>query len=154
MFSEELVDKLGDDSNMKLELQCYYDTPWGPPEGIFMQWAEKYKELDLEVSLKFYEPGMVFAGELWFSRDDNCAISVDDTDRVEWVKYLLKEGWESVEWYIEECSDMIREMEDEKVAEQLVPKVTEVLSTANDEQAAVLIADIMDKYNKWSSESN
>jgi hypothetical protein len=97
---------------------------------------------------------MVFAGELWFSKDDNCSISVDDTDRVEWIKYLLKEGWESVEWYIEECSDMIREMEDEKVAEQLVPKVTEVLTTANDEQAAVLIADIMDKYNKWLNESN
>ena len=153
MFSEDLIDGLDDNSNMKLELQCYYDTPWGPPEGIFMQWYEKYKELDLEVSLKFYEPGMVFAGELWFSKDHNRIIYIDDTDRVEWVKYLLKEDWESVDWYIEECSDMIREMEDEKVAEQLVPKVTEVLSTANNEQAAVLIADIMDKYMKWLKES-
>lgn len=153
MFSEELVDKLDDNRNMKLELHCYYDTPWGPPEGIFMQWYEKYKELDLEVTLKFYEPGMVFAGEFWFSKDEYCAISVDDTNITEWIKYLLTEGWESIEWYIEECADMINEMEEEAVAKQVIPKLEEMLCKATAEQAAVLISDVMDKYNKWMSEN-
>ena len=148
-FSEELIDKLDENNNMKLELQCYYDTPWGPPEGIFMQWYEKYKELDIEISLKFYEPGCVFAGEFWFSKDEYCIKYVGDDNRVEWIKYLIEEGWESTEWYIDECSDMIREMEDEKVAEQVIPKVTEMLNNANNEQAATLIADIMNKYFEW-----
>jgi KaiC/GvpD/RAD55 family RecA-like ATPase len=44
---------------------------------------------------------------------------------------------------------MIREMEDEKVAEQVIPKVTEMINNANIEQAATLIADIMSKYFEW-----
>ena len=152
-FSEDFIKKLGDNDKLKMELTCYFETPWGPPEGIFMQWYDKYKELDLEVCLKFYEPGCVFAGEMWFSKDEYCVESIDDSNRVEWVTYLLKEGWESIEWYIDECSDMIREMEDEVVSEQIIPKVEEMLNNAKIEQAAVLIADIMDKYLKWIHES-
>ena len=114
-----------------------------------MQWYEKYKELDLEVSLKFYEPGCVFAGEFWFSKDEYCSVVVDDTNTKEWIKYLLTEGWEDIDWYVDECSDWINEMEDEKVAEQVIPKMKEMLATANIEEAATLIADIHDKYYEW-----
>lgn len=151
-FSEEFVKSLDDNVDIKMELSCYFETPWGPPEGIFMQWYEKYKELDLEVTLKFYEPGCVFAGEMWFSKEDYCVESIDDSNTVEWVKYLLKEGWESVEWYIDECADMINEMEEPEVANQLVPKIEEMLNVATAEQAAVLIADIIEKYMKWMHE--
>lgn len=149
VFSEELVKSLDEDTDMTLELTCYFDTPWGPPEGIFMQWYEKYKELDLEVSLKFYEPGCVFAGEFWFSKDEYSSVVIDDTNTKEWIKYLLTEGWEDIDWYVDECSDWINEMEDEKVAEQVIPKMKEMLATANIEEAATLIADIHDKYYEW-----
>jgi hypothetical protein len=43
-------------------------------------------------------------------------------------------------------------MEDEKVAEQVIPKVTEMLNKANIEQAATLIADIINKYFDWLHE--
>ena len=148
-FTEELIRDLDAECYMKLELQCYFETPWGPPEGIFMQWYEKYKELDLEVSIKFYEPGVIFAGEIWFSKEGYCLKFIDDSDRKEWVEYLLKEGWEDIEWYIEECYDMIREMHSEEIADKLILKIEETLCKAKDAQAATLIADIMDKYMEW-----
>lgn len=151
-FSEEFVKNLDDNSNIKMELTCYFETPWGPPEGIFMQWHEKYKEFDLEVTLKFYEPGCVFAGEMWFSKEEYYVDSIDDSNTFEWIKYLLTEGWESIEWYIDECSDMINEMEEVEVANQLVPKIEDMLNGATVEQAATLISDIIEKYMKWMHE--
>ena len=37
------------------------------------------------------EPGCVFAGEFWFSKDEYCIKYVGDDNRVEWIKYLLED---------------------------------------------------------------
>lgn len=154
VFSEEFIQQINITDKLKLELTCYCDTPWGPPEGIFMQWYEKYKELDLEASIKFYEPGCVFAGEMWFSKDDYCINTIDDSDTKEWILYLLTEGWESIEWYIDECNDMIQEMHNVEEAELISKKVAEILNNCNLKEASILIADIFDKYFKYMHEGD
>jgi hypothetical protein len=89
---------------------------------------------------------------MWFSKEEYYVDSIDDSNTFEWIKYLLTEGWESIEWYIDECSDMINEMEEVEVANQLVPKIEDMLNGATVEQAATLISDIIEKYMKWMHE--
>jgi hypothetical protein len=136
-----------------MELSCYFETPWGPPEGIFRQWMEKYGSMEIEVTMKFYEPGCEVLGEMWFSGEDYSEVVKDPYNRKEWVQYLLEEGWECRDFYIDDCLEMIEEMHDTKEEVELLSnKVSEILKDCNTEQAATLIADIFDKYYKWMNE--
>lgn len=152
LFTEETIKNLETNADiMRLELLCDCETPWGPPEGIFRQWMEKYSESGLEASLKFYEPGCEILGELWFSGDDYSELYIDKQDNSkEHIQYLLEEGWESRDWYIENSTDMILEMhENEEEAKLIANKVEETLISCKTEDAATLIADIYDKYYNW-----
>ena len=154
IFNESFVNSIPDDDcKMKLELSCFCETPWGPPEAMFIKWYEKYKDI-LEITMKFYEPGCCVLGELWFSGDEYCDKVIDDNDRKAYIEYLLTEGWECMEWYIDECTDMIEEMHSVEESELIVAKVTEVLNNCKTEDAATLIADIYDKYYKWMHEGD
>jgi hypothetical protein len=103
--------------------------------------------------MKFYEPGCEVLGEMWFSGEDYSEVFKNPYDRKEWVQYLLEEGWESRDWYIDDCLEMIEEMHETKEEIELLSnKVSEILKDCNTEQAATLIADIQDKYFKWIHE--
>ena len=155
-FDEKLVDSLDDESEMQLELDCFFETPWGPPEAIFYQWYERYKDLGLEVRLQFYEPGIAFAGELWFSGEEFCDEIVEPVhgNRKDYVKYLLDAGWESAEWYIEECFDLLRDMHSDEVLEKLMPKIEEMIKNGSNEEIATLVNDIYNKWNEFEKGDN
>lgn len=154
IFNESFVNNIPDDEEkLKLELSCYCETPWGPPEGIFRQWMEKYGSMEIEVTMKFYEPGCDVLGEMWFSGEDYSEVFKNPYNRKEWVQYLLEEGWECRDFYIDDCLEMIEEMHDTKEEVELLSnKVSEILKDCNTEQAATLIADIFDKYYNWLHE--
>lgn len=149
-FSEKLVNELDVNKNMKLELSCYCETPWGPPEAMFMQWYERYKDLGLECKLQFYEPGCEILGELWFSGDEYYCKYLDSYDSKEWIEYILEVGWVTRDWYIKECFNCIEEMHPE-MADKLIDKITEFTANCSTEEAATLFSDILDKYNKWNN---
>jgi hypothetical protein len=151
-FNEEFVKNLDTDCNMTLEINCYCETPWGPPDSIFRRWAEKYSE-HLEASLKFYEPGCTIMGEFMFKGNEYEEYYANYYNRAEWILYALEEGWETTEWYIDECMDMIAEMHDKKEEiEAIMNKVSDVLKVCNNKQASSLIADITNKYFEWLHE--
>jgi len=152
IFNEEFVKNLDTDCIMTLEIHCYCETPWGPPDNIFRRWAEKYSE-HLEASLKFYEPGCTVMGEFMFKGNEYDEYYADYDKRADWILYALEEGWETTEWYIDECMDMISEMHDTKdEVEAIMNKVSDVLKVCNNKQAASLIADITNKYFDWLHE--
>ena len=154
LFNESFVNSIPDDeAEMKLEISCYCETPWGPPDAMFMKWAEKYGPLGLEATMKFYEPGCEVLGDMWFSGEDYSENVINPYNRKEYIQYLLTEGWESRDFYLDDCLEMIQEMHETKQeVELLCNKVSEILKDCNTEQAATLIADIFDKYYKWLHE--
>ena len=90
---------------------------------------------------------------MWFSGEDYSENFIDSYNRKEYIQYLLTEGWESRDFYLDDCLEMIQEMHETKQeVELLCNKVSEILKDCNTEQAATLIADIFDKYYKWLQE--
>jgi hypothetical protein len=154
MFDEKFVDKLDGEYNIKLELSCYYETPWGPPDGIVNQWFGRYGHDGLDVELNFYEPGCMIMGKIGFENGEYVEEYADSHDRKEWIKSTLDYGWEDVEWYIVECEEMLKEMHSEDVFKVLMPKVEETLSKGSNEQVALLVADIMEKYLEWCNKED
>lgn len=154
IFSEQFVKDIdtSDIKLMKLELTCFFYTPWGPPVGIFEQWYKKYNKTGLEATLKFYEPGCCVLGELWFKGEEYGEEYVDYDDRPTWIKYLLDEGWEDCEYYIEECKEYIMEMwegKNDEARDMLINKVEKELIVSDNEKASKLIASIFDAYYEW-----
>lgn len=160
VFSEQLVRDMNIDDVklMKLELACYFETPWGPPSGIFQQWYEKYGELGLEAVLKFYEPGCCVLGEMGFKgKEEYYEEWIESDNREEWIKYTLDEGWEDKGYYTDECIECIYEMWDGKNNEArdlLISKVEEGLKQSDNEASAKLIASIFDSHYKWLNEGD
>ena len=153
-FNEVNIKKLIEDNDKykEAELQCYFETPWCPPGGIINAWHDKYKELDIELICKYYEPGMCFAGEIIFKGDEIGYHDYDSSDNeIEYIEYLLEEGWESLDYYLAELEFQIDEMnEDKELSSKLVEKVKEMLLNAeNNKQRATLIADVFDKYRDY-----
>lgn len=147
----------------KAELNVYFETPWGPPTGMFKFWHERFNGSSLEFDLKFYESGCAFAGYLESKLGEENKHEYEETyygiceDEVAYKTYLLEEGWEDVESemdYLIECleemhsSDMSKEMLD-----KLIEKVKETLDSAETtEHKAILITDIRNTYRKWRDE--
>lgn len=132
-------------------LQCSFDTAWCPPEGMYYLWKEKYQPLGLELTLKYYESGCCFAGEYWFSKDQECDICYGD-DEVSYIKYLLDEGWEHIEFYIDELKYMLDVMNKDKGEEfiEKIQKVVEekILQAPSNLERANLIVDIFDNFRE------
>ena len=146
------------DKYKEAELQCYFETPWCPPTGMVLAWYEKYKEKDIELSLKYYEPGCEFAGEYYIHKDDCMEIYHDGTNTDELVEYLLEEGWESLDFYLDEVEGPIREMNEGKMDEEAINKLIDVIKDKlqfadNNKQRATLIADIFNNYYKFLHEN-
>lgn len=151
-FDEETVMNLDENSIMRLTLQIGCDTPWGPPIAIFEQWYKQYKGTDLSVEMKFYEPGCEILGEVSFDISSEGGYYekwIENQYDKEGIMYKMEVGWEGRDWYIEECGDMIREMQPVEVADKLVPEVEKMLAKCTTEEAATLIADIYIKYFEW-----
>lgn len=150
-FNEININKLieNHDKYKEADLQCYYETPWSPPGGIINAWHDKYKDTDIEFSCKYYEPGCCFVGEIIFKGE---YIKYQDyyvgDDEVAYIQYLLDEGWESLDYYLEELDFEIHDMnKDQELADKIIEKVAEVLMKAeNNKQRATLISDIFEKY--------
>lgn len=133
-------------------LQCSFDTAWCPPEGMCYLWKEKYQPLGLELTLKYYESGCCFAGEFWFSKDQECDICYGD-DEVSYIKYLLDEGWEHIEFYLDELNYMLDIMNKDK-GKEFTNKLQEVvenkiLEAPSNLERAKLIVDIFDNYRNF-----
>lgn len=165
-FDEKLINALllNKENNTlefdKAELIVYFETPWGPPTGIFKFWHERFNGSSLEFNLKFYEPGCAFAGYLESKLGEENTHVYEEAyydiceDKVAYKTYLLEEGWENIESemdYLIECleemhsNDMSRE-----VLDKLIEKVQETLESADtNEQRAIFITDIQDAYRKW-----
>ena len=132
-------------------LQCSFDTAWCPPEGMYYLWKEKYQQLGLELTMKYYESGCCFAGEYWFSKDQECDVCYGD-DEVSYIKYLLDEGWEHIEFYIDELNFMLDAMNKDK-GEEFINKLQEVvenkiLDAPSNLERAKLIVDIFDNFRE------
>ena len=133
-------------------LQCSFDTAWCPPEGMYYLWKEKYQPLGLELSIKYYESGCCFAGEFSFSKDEDIDITYGD-DEVLYLKYLLDEGWESIDYYLDEIYYMVDVMNKEK-GEEFIEKLHKViedkiLNAPTNLERAKLISDIFDNFKNF-----
>lgn len=133
-------------------LQCSFDTAWCPPEGMYYLWKEKYQPLGLELTLKYYESGCCFAGEYYFSKEEELDVCYGD-DEVSYIKYLLDEGWEHVEFYIDELNYMLDAMNKDKgeaFIEKLIKVVEErILQAPSNLERARLIVDIFENYRNF-----
>lgn len=159
-FNENNIKELINDTDKykEAELQCYFETPWCPPTGMIFAWHYKYKEKDIELSLKYYEPGCEFAGEYYIHKDECKEIYHDGTYEDELVEYLLEEGWESLEFYLDEVEQQIREMNEGKMDEEAINRLVDVVKDKlqfadNNKQRAILIGDINNNYHKFLQEN-
>ena len=133
-------------------LQCSFDTAWCPPDGMYYLWKEKYQPLGLELTMKYYESGCCFAGEYSFSKDQECDVCYGD-DEVSYIKYLLDEGWEHIEFYLNELSYMLDILNKDK-GKEFINKLQEVvenkiLEAPSNLERAQLIADIFYNYRNF-----
>ena len=151
-FNEETIKRLIEQipsEYTEATLQCSFDTAWCPPEGMYYLWKEKYQPLGLELTLKYYESGCCFAGEYMFSKTEECDICYGD-DEVSYIKYLLDEGWEHVEFYIDELNYMLDVMNKDKGKEfiEKIQKVVEekILEAPSNLERAKLIVDIFSNF--------
>ena len=144
-------------------LESSYDTAWGPAHGMFMKWVELYKDELTSMSCKYYEPGCCFAGEFtWNKGDDYMSDNYYDPYEKDcgdelYIKYLLDEDWEHVEWYIEYCTDLVTEMNRDLSEEQLsalLQLIEDTLSKESNENCAKLIADINNNYHEFKNKEN
>lgn len=151
---KKFVEEPNDETSFYTEatLQCSFDTAWCPPEGMFYLWKEKYQPLGLELSIKFYEPGCCFAGEFTFSKEGCNEVCYAD-DEISYIGYLLEEGWESIEYYIDEIEFMIDIMNKDKGFE-FIDKLQELvkqklMEAPTNIERAKLVVDIFDKYRDY-----
>ena len=118
---------------------------------MYYLWKEKYQPLGLELTLKYYESGCCFAGEYWFSKDQEHDACYGD-DEVSYIKYLLDEGWEHIEFYLDELSYMLDIMNKDKGEEfiEKIQKVVEekILQAPSNLERAKLIVDIFDNFRE------
>lgn len=151
MFTEDLINNLNEEGDVKLELECYFDTPWGPPEKIFDDWYGSYKSTGMELSLKFFEPGCEILGEMWFNGEEVGEL-YPDSDSVEYYEYLLNNGWETVGGLIDYYVYFkLEDMHDNKdVLEKLVDKIYEECKKMTNKQIAMLIHDIDNQWIEWN----
>lgn len=145
-----LYSNLSNIKHKEASLLIFCETPWCPPESIIGFWRDRYAGKDIELNCKFYEPGVGFAGEIGFTKDGEIfEVSYGD-DEVEYIEYLLDEGWESLEYYIDDITDILSDIHDDLDKEEfdlLVEKVKETLENAPDNKSrAILINDIREKW--------
>jgi hypothetical protein len=151
-FDEKNIDKLlGEVDKIKeISLDVTFDTPWCPPYAIIGKWSERYK--DVELVNKYYEPGCGFVGKMGFNNDEGLFDECYDCSEMEpYLTYLIEEGFESVDWYIDEIYTWIEEMYKEEKGDEFVNalfnKVKEQIENEKDNKnIAKLICEIYDKY--------
>ena len=154
-FNEETIIRLSKElpeEYTEAILQCSFETAWCPPEGMYHLWKEKYQPLGLELSLKYYEPGCCFAGELRFSKDDELD-EVYGNDEIKYIAYLLDEGWESIDFYMDEAIFMLNEMNKDK-GDEFVDKLEKLVKQKIEEapsnmEKSILLVDIFNNYRNY-----
>ena len=157
-FNEETIVRLSKELPKEYTealLQCSFDTAWCPPEGMFRLWKEKYKPLGLNLSISFYEPGCCFAGEMSFD-EDNCTEECYGEDEMKYIAYLLEEGWECIDFYIDEVFYMLEYMNKDK-GNEFVDKLQKLVAQKINEaptnlERAMLICDIFDNFRNYEPE--
>lgn len=152
----DMYSKLNELEYQKAELNVFFETPWCPPEAIIEFWCNRYNENSIELNCKYYEPGMAFAGELGFTEDGEIIeISHNSShlSEIDYIEYLLNEGWEDIELYVEDIESMLADMHsdmDKVTFNALVDKIKETLENAPDNKSrALLITDIHEKWRNF-----
>ena len=164
-FNEEFIDNLLSSGQefKEIILESSYDTAWGPAQGMFMKWVKLYKDDLASMTCKYYEPGCCFAGEFTWNKGDEYMSDnyydpyEKDCGEESYIKYLLDENWEHVEWYIDLCTDLVTEMNKDLSEEQLsalLQLIEDTLSKESNENCAKLIADINKKYHEFKNKEN
>lgn len=158
-FDEKNIDKLLEDTNIKeLLLESSFETPWCPPYAIIGKWSERYK--DIELVNKYYEPGCGFVGKMGFNNDEGLFDECYECNEMEpYLTYILEEGFESVDWYIDEIymwiEEMYREEKGDEFVNALFNKVKEQIENEKDNKnIAKLICEIYDKYFDYCNNIN
>ena len=114
-----------------------------------------YKEDGLKMSIHFYEPGVGFAGEMKFAKGEEDKYHIVDwcqDNEAEYIKYVIENDMEPLEYYIDECYYWISEMhqsEGEEVVEKIFLAVEKQLVEADLDNAVKLILDIKEKYDEF-----
>ena len=161
-FDEKNIDKLLENtSNIKeILLESSFETPWCPPHSIIVKWSERYKDIELELVNKYYEPGCAFAGKMGFNNEegfyDEC---YDCSDMETYIEFLLQEGLEDIDWYLElilgYIEDMYLEEKGKEFVDKLYNKITEQLENEkSNSNKAKLICEIFDKHNEYTTGEN
>jgi hypothetical protein len=157
-FNEETIVRLSKElpeEYTEAVLQCSFDTAWCPPMGMFYLWKEKYQPLGLDLSIKYYEPGCCFAGEMKFSKEEELDLTFGD-DELVYIAYLLEEGWESLDFYVDEILYMLEDMNRDK-GEEFISKLQDLVEQKINEaptnlDRATLIVDIFNNYRNYEPE--
>lgn len=156
-FNENNIDKLLDevDKIKEISLDVTFYTPWCPPYNIIVNWSERYK--GMELVNKYYEPGCCFAGKMGFENGEQFYDEgYDGWENEEYVEFLLTEGFENIETFMEIINCYITEMYMEEKGEEFVnklkDKVWEQLKNEKYEKnQAKLFCEIQSKYHEYIS---
>lgn len=156
LFNMENIDKLlGNEEEFEfIELSCSFETPWNPPYGMILKWFDYYEEKkkDIELTCSFYESATLFTGYIKFNTITGELEEqyYNNNPLNEVITFLLDEGFETIEYYLEEIQEMLDKVYDVRMSTRLYDKIKEVLTneTIDNINKSKLIAEVMESYQE------
>jgi len=91
------------------DLILSFDSPWCPPDEAILELSRLVK---WDITLDYYEPGMMFAWTLVFNNwevIENIEMEYDKDPKA-YKKFILERWLESIEW-IEDIEDMMKDQD-------------------------------------------
>lgn len=122
-----------------------FNTAWAPPKGIYNTIRERYNEDDLEFEASYYEGGCGFAGELKWTKGEiteSKYVECCGDGIVDYYEYLLEEGHEDEDYYLDEITSKIAEDHPDEW-EEIVQRVSEEFCKADNKGKATMFCDVV-----------
>ena len=155
LFNMENIDKLVNKEDFDFaELSCSFETPWNPPYNMILKWFDYYEEKKkyIELTCSFYESATLFTGYIKFytTKGELEEQYYNRNPLNEVVTFLLDEGFETIEYYLEEIQEMLDRVYDVRMSTRLYDKIKEVLTneTIDNINKSKLIAEVMESYQE------